>query len=165
MVDYLPSPADIDAVEGVNPNTGERDSRELNDEAPFSALAFKVMSDPYVGRLCFFRVYSGAVNAGSYIYNASGRKNTWSDSADARKSSRRDRGIAEISPRPLIQVVPEIPGDETSIILESRFSGAGNQYGCRAQDKADQTSWALVCNSWRKRITFKWRPMKRPVKQ
>ncbi|NLV91571.1 MAG: elongation factor G [Firmicutes bacterium] len=75
VVDYLPSPADIDAVEGVNPNTGERDSRELNDEAPFSALAFKVMSDPYVGRLCFFRVYSGAVNAGSYIYNASkGRK-------------------------------------------------------------------------------------------
>ena len=75
VVDYLPSPADIDAVEGVNPNTGERDSRELNDEAPFSALAFKVMSDPYVGRLCFFRVYSGAVNAGSYTYNASkGRK-------------------------------------------------------------------------------------------
>ena len=75
VVDYLPSPADIDAVEGVNPSTGERDSRELNDEAPFSALAFKVMSDPYVGRLCFFRVYSGAVNAGSYIYNASkGRK-------------------------------------------------------------------------------------------
>ncbi|HIU04603.1 MAG TPA: elongation factor G, partial [Candidatus Coprousia avicola] len=70
VVDYLPSPLDIPAVEGTNPKTGEADSREADYEAPFSALAFKIMTDPYVGKLTFFRVYSGHIDAGSYVVNA-----------------------------------------------------------------------------------------------
>ena len=70
IVDYLPSPLDIPAVEGVNPKTGETETREASDDAPFAALAFKIMTDPYVGKLAFFRVYSGKVNAGETVINA-----------------------------------------------------------------------------------------------
>ena len=70
IVDYLPSPLDIPAVEGVNPKTGETETREASDDAPFAALAFKIMTDPYVGKLAFFRVYSGTVNAGETVINA-----------------------------------------------------------------------------------------------
>ena len=70
VVDYLPSPLDKKAIEGVNPDTGEKDVRHPSDEEPFSALAFKIMADPYVGKLCFFRVYSGQMNAGSTTLNS-----------------------------------------------------------------------------------------------
>lgn len=70
VVDYLPSPLDIPPISGINPKTGEEDTRETSDEAPFSALAFKLQSDPYVGQLTYFRVYSGTISAGSYVYNA-----------------------------------------------------------------------------------------------
>ncbi len=74
VVDYLPSPLDVPPVKGINPDTGKEESRKSDPEEPFSALAFKVMSDPYVGRLTFFRVYSGKINAGSYIYNPNSEK-------------------------------------------------------------------------------------------
>jgi elongation factor G len=70
VVDYLPAPTDIPAVTGTDPRTGESITRDASDEAPFSALAFKLQSDPYVGQLTFFRVYSGSIEAGSYIYNS-----------------------------------------------------------------------------------------------
>ena len=70
IIDYMPSPLDIPPVEGIDPKTGEPDVRESDDNAPFSALAFKIMSDPYVGKLAFFRVYSGTVNAGSTVMNS-----------------------------------------------------------------------------------------------
>ncbi|WP_037358720.1 elongation factor G [Selenomonas sp. oral taxon 892] len=70
IVAYMPAPTDIPPIAGVNPDTGEADSRPASDEAPFSALAFKIMTDPYVGKLAFFRVYSGVLNSGSYVYNA-----------------------------------------------------------------------------------------------
>ncbi|NLG30438.1 MAG: elongation factor G [Clostridiaceae bacterium] len=70
MVEYMPSPVDIPAVLGIDPKTGEEITREADDNAPFSALAFKVMTDPYVGQLCFFRVYSGTLKAGTYVKNA-----------------------------------------------------------------------------------------------
>lgn len=69
VVDYLPSPLDIPAIAGVNPDTEQPDTRGADDKAPFAALAFKLMADPFVGQLVFFRVYSGSVEAGSYIYN------------------------------------------------------------------------------------------------
>jgi elongation factor G len=71
VVDYLPSPLDIPPVTGFDPRTEVEVIREADDDAPFSALAFKIMSDPYVGKLTFFRVYSGVLKAGSYVYNAS----------------------------------------------------------------------------------------------
>ncbi|MBU4561060.1 elongation factor G [bacterium] len=71
IVDYLPSPIDIQAVEGINPIDQNKEKRKASDSEPFSALAFKIATDPHVGNLTFFRVYSGSVKAGSYIYNAS----------------------------------------------------------------------------------------------
>ncbi|BAD42060.1 elongation factor G [Symbiobacterium thermophilum] len=70
IVDYLPSPLDIPPVQGTDPETGEPAERKADDNEPFSALAFKVVSDPYVGKLCFFRVYSGQLKSGSYVLNA-----------------------------------------------------------------------------------------------
>ena len=70
VVDYMPAPTDVPAIKGVNPDTEEEDERPSSDEAPFSALAFKIMTDPYVGRLTFFRVYSGTIGAGSSVLNA-----------------------------------------------------------------------------------------------
>lgn len=71
VIDYLPSPLDIPAIKGVNPDTDEEEERPASDEGPFAALAFKIMTDPFVGRLTFFRVYSGVLNSGSYVLNTS----------------------------------------------------------------------------------------------
>ena len=70
VVDYMPAPTDIPPIKGVNPDSGEEDHRPSSDEEPFSALAFKIMTDPYVGKLAFFRVYSGILESGSYVYNS-----------------------------------------------------------------------------------------------
>ncbi|WP_294474996.1 elongation factor G [uncultured Intestinimonas sp.] len=70
IVDYMPSPVDIPAIKGVNPDTEEEDERPASDEAPFSALAFKIAADPYVGRLSFIRVYSGVLNTGTSVLNS-----------------------------------------------------------------------------------------------
>ena len=70
VVDYMPAPTDVPDIKGVNPDTEEEESRPSSDEAPFAALAFKIMTDPYVGKLCFFRVYSGTVDAGTSVYNS-----------------------------------------------------------------------------------------------
>ena len=75
IVDYMPSPIDIPPIAGVDPETGEETHRKASDDEPFSALAFKIMTDPFVGKLAFFRVYSGTIESGSYIYNSTkGRK-------------------------------------------------------------------------------------------
>jgi elongation factor G len=75
VVDYLPSPLDVPAVRGIDPETKEEVERPAGDDAPFSALAFKIMTDPFVGQLAFFRVYSGVLTSGSYVFNATkGRK-------------------------------------------------------------------------------------------
>ena len=70
IVDYMPAPTDIEAIKGTNPETGEEEDRISSDDAPFAALAFKIMTDPYVGKLCFFRVYSGTQDAGTAVYNS-----------------------------------------------------------------------------------------------
>ena len=71
VIDYLPSPLDIPAIKGVNPDTDAEEERHASDEEPFAALAFKIMTDPFVGRLTFFRVYSGVLHSGSYVLNTS----------------------------------------------------------------------------------------------
>ena len=70
MVDYLPTPLDIEAIKGINPVSGQEESREASETAPFAGLAFKIATDPFVGGLTFFRVYSGVLKAGSYVYNS-----------------------------------------------------------------------------------------------
>ena len=74
VVHYLPSPSDLPPVKGMNPKTLEPEERKVSDEEPFAALAFKIMTDPYVGKLTFFRVYSGRLKAGTYVYNATKEK-------------------------------------------------------------------------------------------
>ncbi len=70
VIDYMPAPTDIEAIKGINPDTDEEDERHASDDEPFSALAFKIMTDPFVGKLCFFRVYSGMVQKGTAVYNS-----------------------------------------------------------------------------------------------
>ena len=70
IVDFMPAPTDIPAIKGTNPETGEEEDRHSSDSEPFSALAFKIATDPFVGKICFFRVYSGTVNAGATVYNS-----------------------------------------------------------------------------------------------
>lgn len=70
IVDYMPAPTDIPAIKGVNPETDEEEYRHSSDEEPFSALAFKIATDPFIGKLCYFRVYSGTVDAGTTVYNS-----------------------------------------------------------------------------------------------
>ena len=70
VVDYMPAPTDIEAIKGINPDTEEEETRPSDDKAPFSALAFKIATDPFVGKLCFFRVYSGSVEAGATVFNS-----------------------------------------------------------------------------------------------
>ena len=70
IVDFMPAPTDIEAIKGTNPDTDEEEDRHSSDDEPFAALAFKIATDPYVGKLCFFRVYSGTVNAGATVYNS-----------------------------------------------------------------------------------------------
>ena len=74
IIDYMPAPTDIEAIRGVNPDTEEEEVRHSSDNEPFSALAFKIMTDPFVGKLCFFRVYSGSVSTGTNVYNSSKNK-------------------------------------------------------------------------------------------
>ena len=75
IVDYMPSPLDVPHIKGTNPETGEEDERPSSDDEPFAALAFKIATDPFVGKLCFFRVYSGILTAGSTVYNSTKDKN------------------------------------------------------------------------------------------
>ena len=70
VVDYLPSPLEKPAVEGINPKTEHLEVRGISDDQPFAGLAFKVATDPFVGKLTFFRVYSGSLKSGSYVYNS-----------------------------------------------------------------------------------------------
>ena len=70
LLDYMPAPTDIPAIKGVLPDTEEETERHSSDDEPFSALAFKITTDPFVGKLCFFRVYSGTLKSGSYVYNS-----------------------------------------------------------------------------------------------
>ena len=70
IVDFMPAPTDIPPIKGVNPETGEEDHRPSSDDEPFAALAFKIMADPFVGKLAFFRVYSGTLSSGSYVFNS-----------------------------------------------------------------------------------------------
>ena len=75
VVDYMPAPTDVPDIKGVNPDTEEEETRPSSDDAPFAALAFKIMTDPYVGKLCFFRVYSGTVDAGTSVYSSVKKNN------------------------------------------------------------------------------------------
>ena len=75
IVDYMPAPTDVENIKGINPDTGEEEERPSDDNAPFAALAFKIATDPFVGKLCFFRTYSGVIKTGTTVYNPNKDKN------------------------------------------------------------------------------------------
>jgi elongation factor G len=92
VLDYLPAPTDVEAVVGTDPKTGAEVLREADDDAPFSALAFKIMSDPYVGKLTYFRVYSGTLKSGSYVWNSTkGKKERVGRILEMHANHREDR--------------------------------------------------------------------------
>ena len=104
VIDYLPAPTDVPPVVGIEPKTGAEVVREASDDAPFSALAFKIMADPFVGKLTFFRVYSGTMSAGSYVYNSTkGKKERIGRILQMHANHREDRSevvTPATSPRP-----------------------------------------------------------------
>ncbi|MGN1116799.1 MAG: elongation factor G [Candidatus Ornithomonoglobus sp.] len=94
VVDYMPAPTDIAHIKGVNPDTGEEEERKSSDEEPFAALAFKIATDPFVGKICYFRVYSGKVEAGSYVLNScKGHKERMGRILQMHSNSRKDIDI------------------------------------------------------------------------
>ena len=91
VIDYMPAPTDIEAIKGVNPDTEEEEVRHSSDTEPFSALAFKIMTDPFVGKLCFFRVYSGHVDTGTNVYNSTkGKKERFGRILQMHANDRKD---------------------------------------------------------------------------
>ena len=91
IIDYLPSPLDVPPIDGVNPNTEAEEIRHAGDDEPFSALAFKIMTDPFVGKLCFFRVYSGTLKAGDTVWNATkGKRERMGRIVQMHANARRD---------------------------------------------------------------------------
>ena len=96
----MPAPTDIEAIKGINPETEEEEERPSSDDAPFAALAFKIMTDPFVGKLGFFRVYSGTLSSGSTVYNPD-------KDVDENSRSRRSTMISRCSsPMPAMMVWP-----------------------------------------------------------
>ena len=94
IIDYLPSPLDVPAIKGNDPKTGDEIVREADDGEPFSALAFKIMTDPYVGKLCFFRVYSGSIKAGDTVYNSTkGRRERFGRILQMHANERKDLDV------------------------------------------------------------------------
>ena len=152
VVDYLPSPIDIPAVEGEDPKTGETMSRKAEDSEPFSALAFKVATDPFIGQLTFFRVYSGTLQAGSYVLNASKDEKERVGRIVRMHSSHREE-VEDISAGDigaLVGMKATTPGDTLSdpdhpVLLESiTFPEPVIDIAIEPKTKADQEKMAIA---------------------
>lgn len=152
IVDYLPSPLDVASIQGMNPRTGEEDSRAASDEEPFSALAFKVATDPYVGRLTFFRVYSGSIKAGSYVLNSTKDKMERLGRILRMHANHREE-IDEIFAGDIVAAIglkntstgDTLCGDQAPIILESMdFPEPVISVAIEPKTKADQDKMAVA---------------------
>jgi len=151
VIDYMPSPADDPIISGINPRTTEKESRRAEDSEPFSALAFKVMTDPYVGKLTYFRVYSGVLKSGSYVLNATnGKKERIGRLLQMHANKRQD--IEEICTGDIAAVVglkytttgDTLTDEDHPIILESMtFPEPVIQIAIEPKTKADQDKLGL----------------------
>ena len=152
IVDFLPSPLDVDAVAGINPKNGDVETRDPSDSEPFSALAFKIMADPYVGKLTFIRAYSGRLNKGSYVFNANkGVRERIGRILRMHANHRED--VSEIDAGDIVAVVglqETVTGDtlcdvNKSIILESiQFPEPVISVAIEPKTKADQEKMAIA---------------------
>ncbi|MDZ4179117.1 MAG: elongation factor G, partial [Coriobacteriia bacterium] len=146
IIDYLPSPLDIPAMKGIDAKTGEEVTREADDNAPFAALAFKVMTDPYVGKLTYFRVYSGKMNAGSYVLNSTkGHKERVGRLLEMHANHRED--ITDVSAGDIVAAVglkntttgDTLSAEEAPVVLESmEFPDPVIDIAIEPKTKADQ---------------------------
>ncbi|HUW63740.1 MAG TPA: elongation factor G [Spirochaetia bacterium] len=154
IVDYLPSPADVGQVTGIDPETGDEVIRKASDDEPFSALAFKIMADPYVGKLTFFRVYSGKLNQGSYVYNATrGRRERVGRILRMHANHRED--IQEIYTGDIVAAVgfkqtftgDTLCAEKATVILESiEFPAPVISVAIEPKTKADQEKMGVALN-------------------
>ncbi|MDO4854700.1 MAG: elongation factor G [Coriobacteriia bacterium] len=152
VVDYLPSPVDVKAIEGTNPETGEADSRPSDPKAPFAALAFKIMTDPFVGKLTYLRVYSGQLDAGSYVVNAvKGKKERIGRMLQMHANNRVD--IDSCSAGDIVAVVglkdtttgDSLCAEDAPIILESMdFADPVIDIAVEPKTKAEQDKMAMA---------------------
>jgi elongation factor G len=156
VIEYLPSPTDVGAVPGHNPDTGEDDSREPLDSAPFSALAFKLMNDPHVGNLTFFRVYSGTLTKGSYVFNASkGKKERISRVLQMHANKREEIDIVYAGDiAAAVGLSDTTTGDtladeKAPILLESiTFPEPVIEMSIEPRPRPTRTRWAVLCSAF-----------------
>ena len=163
----MPSPLDVPAIEGVNPKTDEEETREADDNAPFSALAFKIMSDPYVGRLSFFRVYSGSVETGKTVMNSTkGQRERLGRILRMHANHRED--IDQVYSGDIAAAVglkntttgDTLCDEKNPIILESmEFPDPVIRVAIEPKTKAGQEKWLSLSRSWQRRI-----PPLRPIR-
>ena len=152
VVDYLPSPLDVPAIKGVDPNTDQEVERHSSDEEPFSALAFKVMTDPFVGRLTFFRVYSGTLQSGSYVKNSTkGKRERVGRILQMHANSRQE--IPEVFSGDIAAAVglkdtttgDTLCDEKAEVILESmEFPDPVIEVAIEPKSKADQDKMAIA---------------------
>lgn len=160
VIDYLPSPLDIPAIQGVNPDTDEEDERPASDEEPFAALAFKIMTDPFVGRLSFFRVYSGTLDAGSYVLNTSkGKRERIGRILQMHANTRKE--IQTVYAGDIAAAVglkntttgDSLTDEKAKIILESiEVPEPVIQLMVEPKTKADQDKMGVASKNWLKKI-------------
>lgn len=173
VVDYMPSPLDIPPVKGTNPDTDEEETREADDNAPLSALAFKIMADPFVGKLAFFRVYSGTLQAGTYVYNSTkGKKERVGRILRMHANHREEVQEAYTGDIGGIVGLKDTTTGDTlcdekhPIILEKmEFPDPVISVAVEPKTKADQEKWALPWLVWLKKTRrSKSRPMLKPAR-
>ena len=151
IIHYLPSPLDVPPVQGVNPQTGEEIKCEAKDDAPFAALAFKIMTDPYVGKLTYLRVYSGSLSSGSYVYNSSKGKRERVGRILRMHANHREE-VKEISTGDIVAIVglkntatgDTLVGENTPVVLENiSFPEPVIDVAIEPKTKADQEKMSL----------------------
>ncbi len=153
VVDYLPSPLDIEDVQGINPDTDEPDSRATSDEAPFSALAFKIMNDPFVGSLTFTRIYSGTLTKGSYLNSVKNKKEKVGRMLLMHSNNREDIDVAYAGDIVALAGLKETTTGDTlcsekqPIILERmEFPEPVIELSVEPKTKADQEKMGIALN-------------------
>lgn len=159
VIQFMPAPTDVSNIKGVNPETGEEDERPSSDEAPFSALAFKIATDPFVGKLAFFRVYSGTLTAGSYVYNSTKGKRERIGRILQMHANHREE-IEQVYSGDIAAAVglkdtttgDTLCDEKNEIILESMvFPDPVISVAVEPKTKADQEKWASPCKTGRRR--------------
>ncbi len=151
VVDYMPAPVDVEAIKGTNPDTNEEEERPSDPKAPFSALAFKIMTDPYVGKLTYLRIYSGKLDSGSYVFNASkGKKERIGRLLQMHSNQRID--IESCSAGDIVAVVglkdtttgETLTDEEHPVVLESmQFADPVIDIAIEPKTKAEQDKMAI----------------------